>query len=102
MDISSIKPSGSSSIPPSSQVYPNQAAERRQLLQAMKSVNESGELGQNELVFLVDRETHRPIIRVEDRQTHEVLFQVPPQYVLNLAQSLSASSAQTSDQAVDT
>jgi len=90
MDIASIKPSGSS-FPQPTPLDPNQATERRALIQAMKSVNESGLLGQNELVFLVDRRTHQPIIRVEDRETHEVVFQVPPQYVLNLADGLNAS-----------
>ncbi len=101
MDISSIKPSGSS-FPQSAQLAPEQAAERRQLVQATKSVNASGVLGENQLVFSVDRQTHRPVIRVEDRQTHEVVLQLPPQYVLDLAQRLGATSAQASDSAADT
>ena len=63
-------------------------------MQAAKSVNDSGLLGNNELVFSVDRQTHRPIIRVEDKETHEIVFQAPPEYVLNLAQSLNAGSTQ--------
>lgn len=100
MDIS-IKPSGVT-LPQSAYLDPAQAGQRRQLIQAMKSVNESGQLGENQLVFMVDRQTHRPIIRVENRETHEVVLQVPPQYVLNLAQSSGSSSAQTGDTAADT
>jgi len=101
MDISSIKPSGSF-FPQVTQLPPEQTAQRRQLVQAVKSVNASGTLGDNELVFSVDRQSHQPVIRVEDRQTHEVVLQVPPQYVLDLAQRLGASSAQASDSAADT
>ena len=93
MEISSIKPSGYAVQQPAS-LSPDQAAHRRQLMQAAKSVNESGLLGNNELVFSVDRQTHRPIIRVEDKETHEIVFQAPPEYVLNLAQSLNAGSTQ--------
>ena len=53
-------------------------------------------------VFLMDRQSHRSIIRVEDKETHEVVFQVPPQYVLNLAQQLGATSSQTSPDQADT
>ncbi len=64
----------------------------RQLLQAAKSVNESGVLGQNQLVFLLDRQTHRAVIRVVDRSTQQVVSQIPPEYVLQLAQDLGSSA----------
>ena len=60
--------------------------------EVVSAVNESGVLGQNQLVFLVDRQTHQPIIRVEDRETHEVLLQLPPEYVLRLAEELRNAS----------
>ena len=90
MDIASIKPNGSSFFQPSP-VGQDQAAQRRQLRQAIRSVNQSGRLGQNELVFSIDHETRRPVIRVEDRDTHEVVLQVPPEYVLNLAEHLNTT-----------
>jgi uncharacterized FlaG/YvyC family protein len=93
MEISSIKPTGYAVQQPAS-LNPDQAAHRRQLMQAVKSVNNSGVLGNNELVFLMDRQTHRPIIRVEDKETHEIVFQAPPEYVLNLAQRLNEGSTQ--------
>ena len=93
MEISSIKPIGYAVQQPAS-LSPDQAAQRRQLIEAAKSVNDSGVLGNNELVFFVDRQTHMPIIRVEDKETHEIVFQAPPEYVLNLAQSLDAGSTQ--------
>jgi uncharacterized FlaG/YvyC family protein len=93
MEISSIKPTGYAVQQPAS-LSPDQAAHRRQLMQAVKSVNNSGILDNNELVFFVDRQTHLPIIRVEDKDTHEIVFQAPPEYVLNLAQRLDAGSTQ--------
>lgn len=75
-----------------SQVSVEEAAQRRQLLQAANSVNESGVLGQNQLEFLLDRQTHRAVIRVVDRTTQEVISQIPPEYVLQLAQDLGTSA----------
>jgi uncharacterized FlaG/YvyC family protein len=62
---------------------------RQKLVQAVKTVNNSGALGDNQLVFVMDRATHRMIMRLQDRNTHEVVLQVPPEYVLRLAQSLT-------------
>jgi uncharacterized FlaG/YvyC family protein len=100
MEISSAKPiiGLPEQAPP---VAAAEAAQRRELIQASRSVNQSGLLGQNQLVFLIDRATHRPIIRVEDRETHEVILQIPPEYVLRLAQDLHTGSVQTTSPSVD-
>jgi flagellar protein FlaG len=92
MDITSLQPAATTSPAASSQVSVEEAAQRRQLLQAAQSVNESGVLGQNQLVFMLDRETHRPVIRVVDRTTQQVITQIPPEYVLQLAQNLGTSA----------
>ncbi len=76
-------------------VPPEEAAQRRQLVQAARSVNGSGILGENQLVFSVDRSTHRMVMKVENRDTHEVVLQVPPEYVIRLAQDLGAPSLHT-------
>ncbi len=91
MDITSLQPAASSPAA-SSQVSVQEAAQRRQLLQAAKSVNESGVLGQNQLVFVLDRQTHRAVIRMVDRTTQQVISQIPPEYVLRLAQDLGSSA----------
>lgn len=92
MDITSLQPVASSNqgLPP---VSTEEAAQRRQLLQAAQTVNESGVLGKNQLVFLLDRQTHRAVIRVVDRTTKQVVSQIPPDYVLRLAQDLGSTSA---------
>ena len=51
-------------------------------------MNESGALGKDQLVFMVDAKTHRPIIRVQDRETNEVVMQIPAEVVLQIAQNL--------------
>lgn len=93
MDITTLKPDVSSRAAwPAVSV--EQAGQRRQLMQATQSVNDSGVLGDNQLVFLLDRQTHRPVIRIVDRTTQQVVKQIPPEYVLRLAQDLGSKSAE--------
>jgi uncharacterized FlaG/YvyC family protein len=92
MNITSLQPAASAPPASASQPSVQEAAQRRQLLQAAKSVNESGVLGQNQLEFRLDRQTHRAIIRVVDRTTQQVVSQIPPEYVLRLAQDLGSSA----------
>jgi flagellar protein FlaG len=66
-----------------------QLAERRELIQAVKAVNAADLFGENsELTFALDRQTRRPVVRILDRKTKEVLRQIPPEYVLRLAEGL--------------
>jgi len=75
---------------------PNQAVEtpeireeRRQVIKAVKAVNKSELFGQNnEVTFVFHRETHRPLLRIVDRVTREVVRQIPPEQVLRLAEEL--------------
>ncbi len=63
--------------------------QHRELIQAVKAVNVAELFGQNsELTFVLDRETHRPVVRLIDRKTNEVIRQIPPEYVLRMAQEL--------------
>ena len=101
MDVSTIGFVGNL-FAPSGAPTAEQAAERRQVIQAVKTVNQSGQLGRNQLVFLVDSQTHRPIIRVEDRETHELVLQIPPEYVLRLAEDLPTDSVETTPPHADT
>lgn len=86
MDVSAINPIGPRLA--AAPVSTHDAAQGRQVAQAAKAVNESGMLGKDQLVLLIDSRTHRPIIRVEDRETNEVVMQIPPEYVLRLAENL--------------
>jgi uncharacterized FlaG/YvyC family protein len=65
-------------------------AEQDQLIKAVRAVNGAQVFGENtELVFVLDRHTRRPLLRLVDRRTHEVIRQVPPETALRLAGSLS-------------
>ncbi len=95
MNISSSNPSAPSIVQSVTTVPPEEAAQRRQLVQAAKSVNASGTLGQNQLVFAVDPTTHHVIMRVENRDTGEVILQVPPENVMQMAEDLNLTPAHT-------
>ena len=73
---------------------PQQASDRAKLIQAVKTVNESNALGDSssELTFSVDRATRRTVIRVINRQTQDVLLQIPDEYVLQLAEQAQHNS----------
>ncbi len=64
-----------------------QVAKQRELIQAVKALNGTQLFGSHsELTFVFDRETHRALVRVVDRKTGEVTMQVPPEYVIRMAE----------------
>lgn len=66
-----------------------QPAEHREIIQAVKALNAAEMFGQqNELLFHMDRQARRMVIQVVNRQTQEVVTQVPPEYLLRLAEDL--------------
>jgi uncharacterized FlaG/YvyC family protein len=70
------------------------ASQRAKLVQAVKVVNESKTLGENnELTFVLDRATGRTLTRVIDRNTQEVVLQLPLDSVLTLAEQLRQNSS---------
>lgn len=68
---------------------PEIAAEQRQIVQAVKALNNTEMFGENsELTFVLDRETRRPLVRIIDKKTNEVIRQIPPEYALRMAEYL--------------
>ncbi|MBV8903999.1 MAG: flagellar protein FlaG [Acidobacteriia bacterium] len=68
------------------------AAQTRDIVQAVKAVNATEMFGQDhELVFQMDRQTRRMVVQVVDKNTKEVLSQIPPEYVLRLSDGLNQS-----------
>ncbi|MGE5645495.1 MAG: flagellar protein FlaG [Acidobacteriota bacterium] len=68
--------------------------EHRELIQAVKAVNAAEYFDQNsELTIMLDRETKRPIVRLVDRKTNEVIRQIPPEYVLRLSEDLRSADS---------
>lgn len=64
-------------------------ADQRTLIQAVKAVDATQLFGQeNELTFVLDRITRRPLVRIVNRKTGEVVQQIPPEYVLRLAEEM--------------
>ena len=69
-------------------------AENREVIQAVRAVNASVQLGDNnELTFSLDRHTRRPVIRIVNRKTNEVVQQIPNEQILRLAEDLKLSGA---------
>jgi len=66
-------------------------AAQREIVQAVKAVNAAEMFGQdNELLFQMDRQARRMVVQVVNRKTKEVVSQVPPEYLLRLAEDLNS------------
>ena len=69
---------------------PDRGAQNREVVQAVRALNQAEMFGQeNQLEFHRDSESRRMVIRIVNRKTHEVVSQVPPDYVLRLAKNLN-------------
>jgi uncharacterized FlaG/YvyC family protein len=69
---------------------PEKAAENKQIIQAVKAINATEMMGQDsELTFAMDAQTHRPVVRIVDKKTNQVIEQIPPEVVLAMAADLN-------------
>jgi len=76
-------------LPAAPPVSPEQRAEQQRMVQAVKSINEAGLFGEaSELTFSYDRTSKKMVLRLVDRETKEVIRQIPPEYLLRLADDL--------------
>ena len=65
------------------------ATENREVVQAVKALNKTEMFGQdNDLVFQRDPQTQRMVVKVVNRATKDVISQIPPEYVLRLAEDM--------------
>ncbi len=89
MDISSIPHVFLPALAPAETPVPRPpSADQHALVQAVKAVNAIELFGQdNELTFFLDRNTHRAVVRIVNRNTREVVQQIPEEYVLRLAEA---------------
>ena len=88
MDINAVNPNVPSAP---AQIAPavDHAAENREVVRAVKALNGTEMFGQNnQLLFQKDPQTGRMVLRVVNTRTQEVISQIPPEYVLNLAEDL--------------
>lgn len=87
MEISSIQTAAHYATAPVQ--TPERPAEHRELIRAVHALNKTDLFGENrELSFAVDRDTKRPVIRIVDRKTREVIQQIPPEYALRMAEEI--------------
>ncbi len=71
------------------------SADQRELIRAVKAINPSELFGEgSELTFVLDRETRRPLVRIVDRNTKKLIQQIPPEYLLRMAEDLKRSREQ--------
>ena len=68
---------------------PETEVPNRQLVTAVRDINKSELMGQGrQMTFARDPNTRRTIIQIVDKDTGEVVDQLPPETVLNLANRL--------------
>lgn len=67
-------------------VSPEQRAEQQRMVKAVQTVNDAKLFGQSsELTFTFDRNSRKMILKIVDRETQEVIRQIPPELLLRLA-----------------
>jgi len=72
------------------QPSPEILQERREVVKAVKKLNQSEFYGNSsELQIAVDRATKRPVVRLVDKETQEILRQIPEEYILRMAEELN-------------
>lgn len=78
--------SGLIAVTPVSPLTPQERVLQQDLIRAVESVNALHMLGvSTELTFSYDRHARKPVLQIVDRETKEVLRQLPPEYILRLA-----------------
>ena len=66
---------------------PDQAGERRELVKAVKAVNERELYGSGrEVTYSIDRDTKRLVTKLVNKDTGEIVKQIPAEYLLRLAE----------------
>ena len=89
MDITAVDRSGQPAAAPAVAAPIAQEAQNRDIVRAVKALNATEMFGdENQLTFRRDPETQRMVIRLVNRKTDEVIAQIPPEYVLRLAEDL--------------
>ena len=88
MDIDMV--SRNSALPVVDQVIPSgRAAQNREVIQAVRAVNESEMFGEeNALDYRMDPATRKMAVRLINRKTKEVVGEYEPEYVVRIAGDL--------------
>jgi FlaG protein len=69
---------------------PALSEDQRTLIRAVAAVNGSGTFGQdNELTYSVDRNAHIVVVKLVNKDTGNVVQQIPAEYLLRMAEELN-------------
>ena len=69
-------------------------SQNREVVQAVKAINSTEMFGKdNQLTFQRDQATRRMVVKIVNRNTNEVVTQIPPEYVLRLAADMHRTSS---------
>jgi flagellar protein FlaG len=72
---------------------PQQTAERRDLVKAVKTVNDAQLFGDgSELTYAIDRDSRKLVTRIVDKTTGTLIQQIPAEYVLRLAEEVKQNA----------
>ena len=89
MDITAVNRNLNVPVAAAPEIPPEKAAEQRSIVQAVKALNATEMFGQdNQLTFQRDPYSQRMVIKVINKKTHEVVDQIPQEYLLRLAEDL--------------
>jgi uncharacterized FlaG/YvyC family protein len=88
MDIDMV--SRNSALPAADPVIPpGRAAQNREVIQAIRAVNEAEMFGgENELEYRMDPATRKMVVRVVNRKSKEAIEEYSPEYILRAAETL--------------
>lgn len=89
MQIDSLRAAQSLTMTQASITPAQRPVDQPELIQAVSALNQSGFFGENyELNFDMDRASHRPLLQLVDKETREIVRQLPPEYALRMARQL--------------
>ena len=64
-------------------------AEKKEIIEAVKAVNKAELFGQeNEMTFVLDRRSQKMLVRIVNKETRELVRQIPDEYLRHLASEL--------------
>ncbi len=88
MDITAVQGPGPAPAP--TPVDAERAAETRTIVTAIKAINASELSGSNnEIIFAIEPSTKRPVVRLVNKKTRDVIRQIPPEYMLRMAEEIA-------------
>ncbi len=69
------------------------SAQNRAVSEAVKTLNDNSYFGQyNQAVFRFDKESRLPVVEIIDSRTMDVIRQIPPKYVLEVAKEIDRAT----------